>query len=345
MFGLYAGFVAPAFASVTADLSPNANGFWKQWSLGFAEYWQVNEAVGCPGDANFWIEAAPPGDRQTSIIPLGSIPDGAWITKVNVIVCHSSTAATFPGGTFKTSVRVNGADTDSASNIVTGGSILSRSATTQSITPTGAPIVKSGATVVELGVYKTGSGNPVTTPAARTVWVYTLAGNLEYRASDLEITKSDSPDPVKPGQNLTYTIKVTNNGPDPIPPAENILVQDTLPAGLSVTTAVGDGSYNTGTNLWTIGGGLANGASASIVLTVPVPLSQNLKGGPLVNKVEITSSHPDTSIGNNSATSETQVQRISPLDPDPVPAMDPLALLLSALGLGLFGGRRLRRRG
>jgi uncharacterized repeat protein (TIGR01451 family) len=32
--------------------------------------------------------------------------------------------------------------------------------------------------------------------------------------TDLAVTKTDSPDPVKIGQNITYTITVTNNGPD-----------------------------------------------------------------------------------------------------------------------------------
>ena len=334
MLGLCVGFVAPALGSVTADLSPNADGFWKQWSLGLAEYWMVDATVGCPGDANLWIEAPPSGDRQSATIPLSSIPNGAWITKANVIVCHSSSLLTRPGGTFQTFVRLNGADTESGSDIVTGGSYSTRSPTTQAITPTGVPIVKDGTTVVELGVYKTGT---VGQSSNRSVNVYTLAGNLEYRASDLEITKSDSPDPVQAGQDLTYTIKVTNNGPDGVLPGEDILVQDTLPAGLLVTSTAGDGSYHTGTNLWTISGGLANGASASIDLTVPVP--QNATG-PLLNKVEITSQHPDTRTDNNSATSETQVEK-----PIPVPVMSPLALLLSALGLGLVGGRRMRRKG
>src|SRR5688572_19177668 len=32
--------------------------------------------------------------------------------------------------------------------------------------------------------------------------------------ADLSITKSDSPDPVAPGTNLTYLIRVANAGPD-----------------------------------------------------------------------------------------------------------------------------------
>ncbi len=43
--------------------------------------------------------------------------------------------------------------------------------------------------------------------------------------SDLSITKSDSPDPVTEGSQLTYTIEVRNDGPDP---ATNVVVTDDL---------------------------------------------------------------------------------------------------------------------
>jgi uncharacterized repeat protein (TIGR01451 family) len=48
-------------------------------------------------------------------------------------------------------------------------------------------------------------------------------------SADLTITKSDNPDPVQVGDNLTYTITVSNAGPDT---AEEVIVTDTLPAGV-----------------------------------------------------------------------------------------------------------------
>src|SRR5207244_6789494 len=45
-------------------------------------------------------------------------------------------------------------------------------------------------------------------------------------SADLSVTKTDSPDPVHIGQNLTYTIKVTNNGPDA---ATGVTANDALP--------------------------------------------------------------------------------------------------------------------
>ena len=50
-------------------------------------------------------------------------------------------------------------------------------------------------------------------------------------SADLSVTKSDSPDPVVAGQNLTYTINFTNNGPNP---ATSVTVSDTVPANTTL---------------------------------------------------------------------------------------------------------------
>src|SRR5262249_5039551 len=56
--------------------------------------------------------------------------------------------------------------------------------------------------------------------------------------ADLSITKTDGPDPVNAGANLTYTINASNAGPSP---AANVTVTDTLPAGVSFVSATGTG--------------------------------------------------------------------------------------------------------
>ncbi len=45
---------------------------------------------------------------------------------------------------------------------------------------------------------------------------------------DLSIDKSDDPDPAVAGEQLTYSLTVTNDGPDAVP---NVRVTDTLPEG------------------------------------------------------------------------------------------------------------------
>ncbi len=321
----------------TGFISPTGDGNYTQWSLGAARYTWVDEAIGCPGDTSIspietWVDAGPLGfplpsigDRQSATIDISSIPDGASITGVDVRVCQSPTGLS-AGGTFQTFFRMNSTNTDSGTNITTSGVVTNRTDTTQTI-PLG-PVTKTGAmTTLEIGVVKTGTGG-IPDSSRRSVNVYTLAGSVTYLAADLAITKTDSPDPVLAGNDLTYTLTVTNNGPDDIPAGENIVVADTLPSGYTVTVPSGDGSYNTGTNIWTITGGLANGANATITLTVPVPSSE-ADGTNLSNTAAITSTsttHPDTDSTNNSATATTTVDRSADLAvtiadaPDPVTA-------------------------
>ena len=57
---------------------------------------------------------------------------------------------------------------------------------------------------------------------------------LVIAEADLEITKSDAPDPVRAGEILNYTIGVTNFGPSS---AERVAITDTLPADVTFLTA------------------------------------------------------------------------------------------------------------
>lgn len=57
-------------------------------------------------------------------------------------------------------------------------------------------------------------------------------------SSNLRITKSDSPDPVRVGAQLTYTIGVENQGPDP---ATGVTVTDKLPKTVDLVSASAPG--------------------------------------------------------------------------------------------------------
>ena len=71
------------------------------------------------------------------------------------------------------------------------------------------------------------------------VVVYFTTNSLSL--ADLEITNVDAPDPVVAGQNLTYTITVTNNGPDP---AGTVSLTDTLPAGTTFVSLSTPGGWS-----------------------------------------------------------------------------------------------------
>jgi uncharacterized repeat protein (TIGR01451 family) len=135
------------------------------------------------------------------------------------------------------------------------------------------------------------------------------AGATAVGSADLSITKSDSPDPVVAGSQLTYTITVTNAGPST---ADAVTVTDTLPAGTSYVSGV-NGNGQTICTLVQSGtvtcdlGTLQPGTSATVYLTVLVASSVPPSPPPLSNTVSVSSTTPDTNPANNTATETTTV--------------------------------------
>jgi uncharacterized repeat protein (TIGR01451 family) len=129
-------------------------------------------------------------------------------------------------------------------------------------------------------------------------------------SADLAVTKTDSPDRVPSGTNLTYTITVTNNGGAT---AQNVTMSDTVPAnttfvslnapaGWTCTTPPPEG---TGTVSCTIGS-LANGASATFTLVVHVDAG-TADGTVITNTANAGATTGDANTGNNSATATSTV--------------------------------------
>ena len=126
---------------------------------------------------------------------------------------------------------------------------------------------------------------------------------------DLSVTISDSPDPVAPAGNITYTITVTNDGPRD---ATNVTLTDAVPAntafvsftplsgGTSTTPAVGGGGTITSTT-----SSLAAGASASFILVVQV--SPSADAGAISNSASVSGNQNDPNTANNTANTSTTV--------------------------------------
>ena len=89
------------------------------------------------------------------------------------------------------------------------------------------------------------------------------AVTLTPQQADLQIAKSvDNPNPRR-GEQVTFTVVVTNKGPST---ATGVRVTDLLPTGLQLSAAQpSQGSYDSLTGLWTIGS-LVNNGSASLTL-------------------------------------------------------------------------------
>jgi uncharacterized repeat protein (TIGR01451 family) len=122
-------------------------------------------------------------------------------------------------------------------------------------------------------------------------------------AADLAVTKSDSPDPVRTGQQLTYTASIANLSPDP---ATGVVLTDTLPAEVTLVSAIPSQGSCTGSMIVTCSlGGLANGTAATVTITVQVAVRPDSRR--LVNTVNVTANEPDPNGANNTATAETRV--------------------------------------
>jgi len=134
---------------------------------------------------------------------------------------------------------------------------------------------------------------------------------LVIASADLRITKSDSPDPVFAGADLTYVLTVTNLGPST---ARNVLVVDTLPVNVSfvsatiaggsggVCSALGGSPTVVQCNL----GDIENGGIR--VITLQTKVASSVPHGTLINNTaSVSSTTPDPVGANNSASAQTLV--------------------------------------
>ncbi|MBL7977023.1 MAG: DUF11 domain-containing protein, partial [Bacteroidetes Order II. Incertae sedis bacterium] len=103
--------------------------------------------------------------------------------------------------------------------------------------------------------------SPVTVTAPPT------CSNAAPGQPDLKLLKTASSASVAPGQTLTYTLTLTNEG---TASATGVVVRDVLPTAVSyVNSVASQGSYDNGTGLWTVGT-VAVGASLTLTITVTV---------------------------------------------------------------------------
>lgn len=129
-----------------------------------------------------------------------------------------------------------------------------------------------------------------------------VEGTATSSSSDLAVTKTVDDSTPPEGANIIYTLTVVNNGPDN---ATNVNLTDVLPAGVSYVSD--DGSYNSGTGVWTIGS-LNNGSTATLNITASV--NGSTSGSTITNT--ITAINADQADSNATADdlSESIVPRV-----------------------------------
>jgi len=105
------------------------------------------------------------------------------------------------------------------------------------------------------------------------------------QSADLDVSKSvDNAAPLV-GQQVNFTVGVTNHGPSN---ATAVAVNDLLPTSLSFVNATpSQGSYSAATGQWTVGA-MAAGATANLVFSAAVQQT-----GSILNTAMVTATEPD----------------------------------------------------
>lgn len=125
--------------------------------------------------------------------------------------------------------------------------------------------------------------------------------------ADLALSKTDSPDPVRVNQTLSYSLEVANLGPDP---ATDVVLTDTLPGTVTFQSAVasqGSCTHTGGSPGGTVTcslGGIGNGSTAMVDIIVTAPPS----AGVITNNASVAASSDDSNPANDTVTEQTTVE-------------------------------------
>ncbi len=152
--------------------------------------------------------------------------------------------------------------------------------------------------------------------------------------ANLVLTLTDSPEPVKVGSLLTYTLNVTNRGPDA---ASALTLTDTLPASVTPVSATSNSfSCTNGATVTCTLATLASDTNATATIVV-----RPQQTGPLTNSANVSAQTFDPAMGNNSDSTQTNVialsanLAISITDaPDPVTAGHSLVYTINIVNNG-----------
>ncbi len=145
------------------------------------------------------------------------------------------------------------------------------------------------------------------------------------RSADISLTKVAAEVTITAGSDATFTLTATNNGPSD---ATTVVVQDTLPAGMtlvSATPGAGGSCTTTPTSVTCTATTLAVGASFEIVV-VAKSAPDVPDAASLVNSATVTAAEPDPDTSNNTATAPVSVNRIVNLSVAKSASAQPIAV-------------------
>src|SRR5262249_20973061 len=162
------------------------------------------------------------------------------------------------------------------------------------------------------GVLDPNTGNDTAVDSDPIVPVSDLSLNKAFTFTDL-----DGSGTLTPGDQIVFTLTVTNSGPNP---ARNVSVQDLLPNGyvfVSDDASVNGGTYSQGFGLWTLGSTLgATAPNNTAVLHITAIVGP--AGGTYTNVAEVFSSDsfdPDSTPDNGVPTEDDYSAVTPPVQP------------------------------
>ena len=136
-------------------------------------------------------------------------------------------------------------------------------------------------------------------PANNTATVTSAVGN-----ADMSLTNVANATVLYPGNPVTYTVTLKNNGPTT---AAGFSVTEPLPSGLTyVSSSATLGTYNATTGAWSFGSSQL-AVSGTAVLTVNATVAANTEGKTINNKAYITAAQGGNILTNDTATAVLKI--------------------------------------
>jgi len=231
---------------------------------------------------------------------------------------------TVPGSTSFVSATAGGT---LAAGVVTwnlGALAVGGSGSVQLVVQVASPLPNG--TVITNGAFNIDSNE--TTPLAGAAITTTVSSSPV-----LTISKTDAPDPVAAGANITYTLSYSNTGNAN---ATGVVIADTVPANTGFVSATGGGTLAAGVVTWNIGA-LAAGGSGSVQLVVQVasPLANGTVISNATYSVDSNETAPVAGASIGTTVTSAPVLSISKTDaPDPVNAGANITYTLSYSNTG-----------